>query len=354
MVDWTASMQQSFEYYIVNPNTWKNDRKLNTVKSSSIVRDKDVETLGSASIDLSEAIGECYVRIYLVIIQNGVTYRVPLATVLTQTLPTSFDGKVNTISADAYTPLIELKENPPPIGYSVLEGENILDRAYEIVREYTRAPIVKTESSDKLEKDFVSNTDDTWMSFTADLIGCAKHQFDIDPDGQIMFAPVQDIKTLQPVWTYNDSNTHSILYPEITTEYDLYKIPNVVEVIYSSGKRNYTGIAINDNPNSPVSTVTRGRIIKHRVINPTDLGVPSQSMIQKYAEDLLRAMSAVEYTIQYTHGYCPVRLGDCVRINYERAGIFDVKAKVIYQSIKCEPGCPVTEKAVYTSNLWKE
>lgn len=355
MVDWTASMQQTFEYYVVNPNTWKDDKKLTTVTSSSIVRDESVETLGSASIELTESIGECYVRIYLVAIQNGVTYRVPLGTVLVQTQPTSFDGKIMNISADAYTPLIELKENPPPIGYSLLEDENedILKRAYQIVRDNARAPVVKPETSEKLENNFVSNLDDTWMSFTADLLSYGKHKFDLDPNGTIMFTPIQDIKSLQPVWTYDDNNS-SILYPEATTEHDLYQIPNVVEVIYTSGKLNIRGIAINDNPNSPVSTVNRGRIIKHRVVNPTEMGIPNENMIQRYAEDLLRSMSSVEYTVQYTHGYCPVRLGDCVRINYERAGLFNVKAKVIYQSIKCEPGCPVTEKAVYTSNLWKE
>lgn len=64
-------------------------------------------------------------------------------------------------------------------------------------------------------------------------------------------------------------------------------------------------------------------------------------------------MSALEYTISYTHGYCPVRIGDCVRLNYSRAGLRGIKAKVISQSIKCEPGCPVTEKAVFTTQLWR-
>ena len=64
-------------------------------------------------------------------------------------------------------------------------------------------------------------------------------------------------------------------------------------------------------------------------------------------------MSKNKYTITYTHGYCPVRVGDCVRLNYSRAELNGVKAKVISQSIKCEPGCPVTEKAVYTAKLWR-
>lgn len=67
---------------------------------------------------------------------------------------------------------------------------------------------------------------------------------------------------------------------------------------------------------------------------------------------MLKELSSIEYTVSYTHGYCPVRVGDCVRLNYEAAGVRNIKAKVISQSIQCIPGCPVTEKAVFTNSLW--
>ena len=66
MIDWTKSMQQTYEYYIVDPDTWKDVKLLNNVKSSTITRDKDVETLGSATIDVTDLVGESYIRIYLV------------------------------------------------------------------------------------------------------------------------------------------------------------------------------------------------------------------------------------------------------------------------------------------------
>lgn len=56
MVDWSASMQQSFEYYIVDPGTWKDTERIRTVKSCSITRDTSAETLGSASIDMTESV----------------------------------------------------------------------------------------------------------------------------------------------------------------------------------------------------------------------------------------------------------------------------------------------------------
>lgn len=422
MVDWTSSMQQTFEYYIVDPATWKDDKKLDNVKRCIISRDSEAETLGSATIDVTESVGECYIRIYLVTIQNGLTEKHPLGTYLVQTPSSSYDGKVRNVSMDAYTPLLELKENPPPLGYSILKGDNIMDVAYRLTREHMRAPIAKTECTETLFYDFVSDPNDTWLSFLKDLIANAKYIFSLDELGRVLFSPKQDTASLQPVCTYDDSNS-SILYPNLDIDHDLYGIPNVVEVIYSNGRDYYQSRVVNDDPNSPTSTVSRGREIIHRVTNPEFAGIPTSQtsvyykvkydsntgvfsrtnerlssvedgkevqngltdsgdvvyvftktsdmtdgavksdivyycvvkespQVREYAEQLLRELSTIEYTISYSHGYRPVRIGDCVRLNYTRAGLVDVKAKVISQSIKCEPGCPVSEKAVFTTKLW--
>ena len=351
MPDWSKSMQQTFEYYTVDPSTWRTVKKLNNVTACTIDRDSEVETLGSATIDMDESLGECYVRPHLITIQNGLKETHPLGTFLVQTPSASFDGKVKSHSVDAYTPLIELKENPPPIGYSLLKGDNIMSKAYQIVREQARAPVVEAPCNETLSYDFVANTDDTWMSFTSDLIYNAKYEYALDELGRILFSPRQDIASLQPIWDYTDDDK-SILYSDITTDSDLYNIPNVVEVIYSNGSDTYHATVVNDDSNSPVSTVNRGRIIKYRDTNPSISGDPNEDMINEYANQLLRDLSIIQYKITYTHGYCPVRLGDCVRITYKKAGLDGVKAKVISQNIKCIPGTPVKEAAVFTSKLW--
>ena len=352
MVDWSASMQQSFEYYIVDPGTWKDTERIRTVKSCSITRDTSAETLGSASIDMTESVGECYIRAYLVTIQNGFKDKHPLGTFLVQTPSLKFDGKVEDISVDAYTPLMELKENKPPIGFFLLKGENIMENGYRLARTHVRAPVVAATNSEPLFSNFVAETDETWLAYISALISNAKYSFDLDELGRILFAPNQDTASLQPVWTYNDGNS-SILYPDISIDRDLYGIPNVVEVIYSEGYDKYYARVVNDDPNSSTSTVSRGREIVHRASNPDLIGNPTKNQINEYAEQLLRDLSSLECTVTYTHGYCPVRIGDCVRLDYKGAKLTNIKAKVISQTIKCEPGCPVTEKAVFTTKLWR-
>lgn len=351
MPDWLKSMQQSFEFCEVDPRTWKDIRKLDNVKTCTITRDSSVETLGSASIGITESVGECYLRVYLVTIQGGITEKHPLGTFLVQTPSSSFDGKIRDVTMDAYTPLLELKENPPPLGYSIPKDADIMSMAYMLCREHARAPIVSTTSDTKLHYDFVANVNDTWLTFLRDLIGNAEYTFSLDEMGRIMFAPRQDTASLQPVWTYNDDNS-SILYPDFNMDHDMYGIPNVVEVIFSNGSDYFHSRVVNDDPNSPISTISRGREITRVITNPELTGNPTEYQIQEYAEKTLRELSSLEYTVTYTHGYCPVRVGDCVRLNYTRAGIRNVKAKVISQNIDCKAGCKVTEKAVFTNKLW--
>lgn len=351
MADWLQTMQRTYEYYTVDPGTWKDVKLLDNVKGCSISRDGEADTLGSATIDITESVGECYIRVYMITIQNGVKEKHPLGTFLVQSPSSSFDGKIRSVSLDAYTPLLELKENQPPIGYSIAKDENIMDYAYRLTREHARAPVVKTDCTNTLYNDFVAETNDTWLSFNTDLIANAKYSYGLDEMGRIIFLPKQDTASLQPVWTYTDDNS-SILYSDITMNHDLYGIPNVVEVLYSSTNEHYYAKAVNDDPNSPISTVRRGREIVYRVSDPDMIGDPTSDQITEYANQLLRDLSSIEYKLTYKHGYCPVRIGDCVRLNYRLAGLTDVKAKVISQKINCTADCPVSETAVFTTKLW--
>ena len=351
-INWHKSMQQTFEFYIVDPLTWKDQMKLKNITSCTINRDSTNTTLGSATINCTDALDESYVRIYLVAIQNGITEKIALATVMVQSPSVQFDGKKQTISMEAYTPLIELKDVLPPLGYSVLKNQPIMSLASNICRENMRAPVVNAKSTTKLYSDFVANINDSWLTFVKDLIANDKYQLALDEMGRVLFEPIQDIGSLQHVWTYNDDNS-SILYPDISDERDLYGMPNVVEVVYSTNSGYMTARVVNKDKDSPISTVNRGREVVYRESNPNISGNPTQAYLNAYAKQLLRNKSCLEHKITYKHGYCPVRVGDCVLLNYTRAGIKNIKAQVISQTITCDTGCSVEETAIYTTNLWK-
>lgn len=353
-VDWSQSMGQTYEFYIVDPDTWADDTKLENVESCTITRDASDETKGTAQITSEDDLSDKYVRCYLIATQNSFTYKIPLGTYMYQAPGFKYNGKRQIVDQDGYTPLIELKENMPPIGYALPKRRVIMEDAYNIMREHMRAPITKSDSTAKLSTNFVSDVDDTWLSFLTDLIANAKYEFAVDAMGRICFEPIKDTNSLYPVYTYNDDNS-SILYPEVQMQRDLYGVPNVVEVVYSpSNGVPISARAVNKVKSSIISTVARGREVVYRETSPDVEDGVTVDDLKQYATTLLRNMSSYEFEVTYTHGYCPVEVGDCVELNYVRAGIVGVRARVTRQVIKCEPGCPVEETAVFTQQLWKE
>lgn len=346
MADWTRSMEQTFEYYTVDATSWKDMARIDNVLSCSISRDSTDSKLASATLTLSEEMDECYIRAYMVVVQDGIRERFCLGTYLAQRTDVSFNGSYPEVSFDAYSPLQELSEKSPELGFSLAKGDNVLESAYLRVRENMRAPIVRPYSETVLDEEFIANLDDDELTFCTDLIAQAGYHFDLDERSRVIIAPDTLLASMQPAWTYTDDNS-SILQPDVTLTKDLYDIPNVVEVIYQGTSRTLTGIAENTDPNSPVGIPRRGRRVVKRITDPAFSGEPLQAEIDEYAQTQLDELSTLTAQISYTHGFNEVRVGDCVLIDYKAAGLSNTKARVVSQDFECESGVQVSETAEY-------
>ena len=347
-IDWTKSMKQTFSFYKVNADTWMDEEKQDYIGTCTITRDADKDVIESASIGGIPIEDECYIRIYLEVEQGIENAKVCLGTFIVQTPGIDHDGKHSSTTMDAYSPLLELNENPMDLGFYVRSGTNVIDAVCAIASNGMRGPVVETVGDSEVVEDYVAETNDTRLTFVkslAESVGC---HIELDNISRVMFAPDTVTEATVPVWEYTDDNS-SILYPNISVKRDIYKIPNVVEIFYSNGL--YSRV-VNDDPNSPISTVNRGREIIYRETEPNITGDVTQEILDDYAVRKLREKSALEYTLTYSHGYCPVRLHDVVLLNYRRAGIINRKAKVKTQVIECKTGCKVNETAVYTDYLW--
>lgn len=352
MPDWTRSMKQTFEYYIVDPGTWRDKTKISNVESCSITRDSEVNTLGSATITCEEDFSDNYIRCYLVTEQDGRIEKETLGTHIYQSPSIEYQSTRHSSSQDGYTPLIELDEKLPPYGYTIFSGEPIVGMTGRLIQEHARAPVIFGTGEGTLVDDFVANTEDTWLTFLTDFIANDKYHFGLNPDGRILLEKDQNTDALKPIWTFDDSNS-SILFPDVTLARDLYGIPNVVEVVYSPPDGTAMFVrAENNDPASPTSIQNRGREIVFRDTNPSVVDTINEAQLHEYARNVLKEKSSLEYTLTYKHGYCPVRLGDCVLLDYKRAGLRRIKAKIIRQVINCTTGCTVQETAVFSKQLW--
>lgn len=372
-VDWTKSMQQTFEFYTVDPNSWYDDQKLENIISCDLTHDLTSDKRGNASITVTEPLPECYIRTYLVVTQAGHMHKICLGTYLYMTSSDSFDGMKHNITMTGYTPMVELEEKLPPLGFHIVGITNrkhssdapmVTDAIKDIVTTYTRCEIEnRTVIQKPLLNDFVAGSNDNFLTVINNVLNASSLQqyiLTVDEWGTIIVKDKPVLEDAIPTYIYTDDNS-SILLPSLDTNDDIYGIPNVVEVLYTGDKRlpAIRVIVKNEDPTSIVSIPSRGREIAKR-FTITNIAAPVndyseaavRAQVTAQAERLLEAASTINKTISYSHGYCDVKVGDTVLINYERAGVTGIRAKVVSQRISCKPGCQVDEQAVYTKKLW--
>ena len=369
-IDWTKSMKQTYEFYIVNPVSGSNVKKLDNVISASVSRDITTDTQVSGSIEYDGELDEEYVRIYLVAEQGDEIEKIPLITMLCQTPSTSFNGKRKTTSITGYSPLIELQSVYPPLGYTIPStimnpNINLGELIPSVCEDNMRLKVLTMPQDDSmvmltkqvLAQPYVSDPSRSWFDLIQDLLGMVSYKARVDELGRTFFEKSQNIAQMSPLYTFDTSNS-SILSSDISIDRDLYGIPNIIEVVVTLlDGTTISAVAVNDDRNSAASTVARGRKVVQRVINPENLGKLAndsygKERAQEYANELLEQASTLEYRISYKHGYCGNNIGECVRIDYPQAGISNEKAYVISQKIDCKTGCTVEETAILTKKLF--
>lgn len=352
-IDWTKPMCNSYEYWTVSPNTWEDIEHITTVSSGTILRDLSSNTRCSASFDITNLKGEQYIRAYLISNQNGLTEKTCLGTFLLQTPLTRYDGIKRITSVNAYSPLIELNEKYPPICYTINKGSDVVPLLYQHLDANMRAVTLREyEKVKQTDYDIIAETSQTWLQFLSNVMSQNKLTYSIDPYGRFKIKDIEHIETLTPVWHYTDDR-NSILYRDISFSQDLYNVPNVYEVYISLPEGTSYARVVNADPSSITSTVNRGREIVYRETSPSLTGIPTNEELQTYAKRRLKELSTIEVELSYSHAYCPVNIGDCVRIDYKAAGLTGIKAIVTSQSIELTSACKVNETAKFTTTFWR-
>lgn len=322
-MDWTRSLGIRWMYSVVDPSTWLDSYWLDEVASCTATWDSDTATVSSASIELSDKIPpECYVRAYCEATQDGVTERFAVGTWLVQTPSRGSDNTKATMSCQAYSPLLELQDQLPPIGWSA--SGSVDDAIYDVCS-HMRAPLVASPTGVTLASQVVAADGDTWLDVFWALCDAADIDAAIDGMGRIAPRPKVAPWALNPSITLDDRGERGILSAEATEETDLYDIPNRMEVIVSDSVKSVFGSYTNDRPESPVSTVSRGRVVSRRETNPDGLMAGcTQAQAVEFAERLLREASVLTKTWTVTAGVMPITLGDCVRLRHSMLGVDEI------------------------------
>ena len=129
-----------------------------------------------------------------------------------------------------------------------------------------------------------------------------------------------------------------------TEELDKSSVANVVHVDYSTTDESVRGTAIDADPSSQYSTVTRGwrKSAKYTKSELPPGSTPEERQASANAEaaTLLRTQQSAIHRLKVTHIYAPVTVADAIEVRWPSAGISGNFA-IRKQTLTLVGGCPM-------------
>ena len=320
-MDWQKGYSASFYVKEVDPVTWRDKNTINI--TGGVVKRTLTGLRNSASIDCLADLGgiEKWVRIYMDVRQNGEYCHEAIFTGIAASPKRKAFASRNERSPDCYSVLKPADDVMLTRGWFALAGTNGGDVIKSLLS-VTPAPVVVADNAPILETTIIAEDSETHLSMVDKVLSAINWHIDIQGDGIINVKPYSAV----PVERFDPSNNDVIEVPISITE-DWYSAPNV----YMAVSDDMTGIARDDNPDSPLSVKNRGREVW---MTESGVSLSVNETIAEYAARQLKSAQRVRKKADYDRRFMPhVRVGDVVNLHYPAQDL-DGRFLVSNQSIK--------------------
>lgn len=344
MTDFSKSYSSLWRLYRVDPYSWADSSIVGGIRQATITSSMgDMIESGTFSIDteIGSEFEEGYHRLVMYATQDGATERHEIATLYcTSTNGTTNKGvDVKTIAGRSV--LYPASKTCIDAGLNVAAGENGLTFAAELLRDTISAP-VEAMGGFTLADHFVFDLGAKVLTVVWTLLNSAGYCMQISGNGTVTLLPMPT----EPVVSIG-SDGDGILMPEESYELDWSSVPN--RYIATDGTS--VGVAVNDDPTSRISTVSRGFVVD------IDSGIDSSPLLvngeglDDYCVRRLHEMSVAYDSRSYAREYIPnVHPYSIVRRSTAKG---TVDSRVENQSLACGAGITVTESARIEVNGWQ-
>lgn len=329
-MDWSKGFSASYIAMQVNPKTWEDEGEI-LITGGKIDRDIESALIESANIETTEDLGELWIRLYLVAKQGESAERVPLFTGLTSSPTRNLEGYNPSFSVDCFSVLTPCADRMLPRGWFAPkdgDGAEIIADLLSI----SGAEVETVKGGGTLTGAIVAESGETYLSMAHKVANAIGWQIRIDGRGKLHVEPFPSDTQASFDMDFD------VIQPGIKDTRDWYSCPNVLRVTFES----YAAIARDDDPESPLSTVNRGR----EIWAEESAQLSSSAPLAAYAQQRLKELQSPAREITYTRRFMPdLRPGDVVSINYPEARI-DGTFRIKSQSIELGYGAD-TEETVY-------
>ena len=330
-MDWSKGYSATYYATVVHKGTWRDTDRIEITggtinRSPSGLRDSaDIETTGYHET-------EQYIRIYLDTDQSGAFAHVPLFTGLATTPERNINGYHETNSIQCYSVLKAAEDVLLERGYYApvdTDAGVIIQNLLSVIP----APVKVIGEAPKLKSAIIAESKENHRSMADKVLeAMGNWRMRIGGDGTIFIEEKPDTASamLDPVG--ND-----IIEPTINIKYDWYSAPNVLRAIDGD----MVAVARDDDKDSPLSTVSRGREIW---TEEKDCKLNTGESIAEYAIRRLGELQDVALTASYDRRYIPdLAVGDLVRLAYPRQGL-DGLFRITSQTVTLGYGARTNEE----------
>lgn len=348
----------SYRYMRVSRATGKETGLVKCLKGGSITRNDDTRIKESAEAEMLEDFdfGPDLLRIYIdVETLSGEKLTDCLGTFLPVVPSHTVDGAIRKSSLKLYGRLQELLDDKFAQPVTVKGGADAVafvadtcrEMGFEVIAEESDYRTTDARYYGVGAKQSNSEVGDTKLDMVNDLLDLAGFRgVFTDPYGRIVLQRYRDPADISPSWVFQEGR-NARFERSLTEEYDYTSTANHVVVRYSSTEDNKAIVAEawDRDPNSPLSTVSRGRTITtsytYEELPPGKTDADRQAYANRRAQSLLNTAQSVIHRVTISHAYAPLAINETALFDYPTGGISG-KYSVRTMTLKLTGGCPTS------------
>lgn len=330
-MNWNKGFSARYYLSVVDPGTWRS-METSQLISGSVIR-SEKKMIESATVELTDLPEESepWIRIWMDARQEGSGGHAAIFTGLLQTPDTDWNGKLMTLRAECCSVLKPADDILMARGYYVPAGVEAAAFAAQLLQAGP-APVEYTENGPNLTESIIAERGETRLTMAQKVIDAIGWRIRIAGDGVITICP----KALTASASYDPSENDAV-ETVLRDRRDWYDCPNVFRAV--SG--DLTAVARDDSPDSPLSTVSRGREVWKE-----DLGcrLGNAESIADYAARRLKEEQEHGRDLSYTRRFDPdLTVGDLVSLRYPAQNI-DGLFRITSQNIELIHGGRTAEE----------
>lgn len=339
-MEWNKGYSASFYAKLIDAGLWRETDTLmvtgGTIKRQQTGK-RQAATLQCVNYDGDER----WIRVYMDVRQEGSSAHVALFTGLAQSPESEFNGNLANNTIDCHSVLKPAEDVLLPRGWfapAQASGARLVQQLLSV----SPAPITVEDASPVLTTAIISEDGETNLSMADRILDAINWRLRIEGDGTINIGP----KPTDPAAAF-DPISNDMIETKVKVSRDWYSCPNVLMAV--SG--DMTGIARDDSPDSPLSTVNRGREVWKL---ESGVSLAANESIAEYALRKLCESQRVKTAASYDRRYIPdVYPGDIIRVNYPKQGLTGLY-EIDSQSVTLGYNAKTSEEITNSSELLRK